>query len=107
MGIPVKKSRRVEHAGKHYRYLVRETGPSAPEDSDPSKNYGPNHRTHILVTVQEDVGQPGRVLQAKFLYGTSVSVPFVAKLIEEGLHYGWDPSERGAAFSLDHLRIED
>lgn len=102
MGIPVKKSRRVEHDGKNYRYLVRETGPSAPAEDDPCKGYVPRHRTHILVTVQEDVDQPGRVLQAKFPYRTEVGPFFVESVIKDGIQLGWNPSEKGGAFNLDN-----
>jgi hypothetical protein len=89
MGIPVKGSRTVSHEGKKFRYLVKET-------------HIPDHRDQkeISVTVQEATPCPGRTLQARFGYGTSVSPHMVEKLIQLGLSKGWNPSARGAAFRL-------
>lgn len=94
MGIPKKKSRKVTFDGKDFRFLVRENNPPwAIRVVD----------KRIQVTVQEDVDQPGRVLQVNFPHGTEVSSRVVQKVLRKAFDAGWKPSERGAVFQLGFI----
>lgn len=88
MGMPRKGSRKVEVEGETFFWRTRPEG-------------RPNH---LLLTCQRDEERPGRVLQV-VLRSTRVLAPSqltpedVREAIGYALKKGWDPSERGAAFT--------
>lgn len=89
MGIPRKKSRRVDVDGKPFRYLVKETHIAGHRD-----------QKELSVTVQEDVEEPGNVLQWRWPYGCGVTAEDVRAGVRTAIQQGWVPSARGPAFSL-------
>lgn len=92
MGIPRKGSRKVTIEGKPFLYLVKET--HIPEEPD---------QKEISVTVQEDVAKPGRILQFRVGYGSSVTGFMVQHVVKQAFAQGWDPSERGRGFQLTNF----
>ena len=87
MGIPRKNSRQIAVYGREYRYVLRETSGGDPKE--------------LQVTVQEDVERPGRVLQWKWPHGHGYGPDDVRQSVELALGSGWNPSERGPAFTLN------
>ena len=91
MGIPRKRSRRLElPGGRKFIYLVKET---TIEDNLDQKE--------LTVTVQADTEKPGRCLQFKYSFGAEVTPSMMALIVNEALSNGWDPTERGGAFAYD------
>ncbi len=91
MGIPVKGSRTTEVDGRVFRYLVKET--HVLEHAD---------QKELSVTIQEDVEDPGNVLQFRAGYGSPVSPGYIALAVRHAFALGWVPSKRGAPFTLPH-----
>jgi hypothetical protein len=81
MTIPRKGSRTLDIDGRKFRFMVK---PVRDED--------------LSVTVQEDVEQPGRVMQFHWPEGHSVYPSDVAETVRDALKNGWDPSAKGSAF---------
>lgn len=96
MGIPKKKSRLTEVSGKKFRYVIRDVR---------AQEVNPTEDREVVLTVQEDIDRPGRVLQVLLPHGISIVPEMVKKLIEQGLHDGWHPSDRGSAFQLDEYSL--
>lgn len=106
MGIPKKKSRRINVRGQDFRWLL----------GGYTRYWGSSY-AHPLLTVQLDDARPGRVMQVQLVCGkvdgmepdldagqpslrVGVTPKTVAQAIQTALESGWDPMERGAAFVL-------
>lgn len=91
MGIPRKGSRSLNVNGEKFRYSVRVSD----HLTHISDHYDENQKD-LLLTVQEDKKNPGRVCQAV------VSEPVTPKLVCDAIELfkeaGWNPSERGGPF---------
>lgn len=101
MGIPKKKSRRIEVDGRAFRWLMR-PGCHCYEDCD--KTHG------ATVTFQADEERPGRVCQTFLTWSYpdgSVTPEIIRQVIRKALKVGWNPSERGNAFQLEGANIEE
>lgn len=80
--------------GRPYRFLVRETS-SHWDEKDPE----------LLITVQREEEDPGRVLQFRLNYGTSVTPALVQSIVRQAFQAGWDPAGRGNAFQLTNFAV--
>lgn len=64
---------------------------------------GPDGQS-IVLTVQEDTEDPGRVLQTELPHGIPVGPLQIASIVRRALQgtkvSRWDPSERGEAFQM-------
>lgn len=77
--------------GLAYLYLTKlRHGQATPEANE------------LVITVQADTEDPGRVLQFTLSAETSHGPEEVKQAILRGLAAGWDPSAKGAAFILDN-----
>jgi hypothetical protein len=92
MGIPRKRSRHIEVDGRAYLYFVKET--HVPDHKD---------QKELSVTIQEDVENPGNVLQFRASWGFGITNLFIASAVKSALKQGWVPNKRGLAFTLTHL----
>lgn len=95
MGIPRKKSRRIDVDGKAFLWLMK-PGCYCYEDCD--KTHGGT------VTFQIDEQRPGRVCQTYLSWSYpdgSVTPEIIRQVIRRALDTGWDPNERGGAFHID------
>jgi hypothetical protein len=90
MGIPKKKSRKLEVDGAGFRFMIKD-GPATQDPLD----------REIVLTVQEDSETPGRVLHVALPYGYAVGPEAIRKLVRQGLSAGWAPTERGGPFNLE------
>lgn len=92
MSLPKKKSRLVDVDGHPYRFIVRE-----------SYNHRVSEETELLVTVQREEDNPGRVLQFRLGYKSSVTPGLVQSIVRQAFQAGWDPASRGSAFQLTNF----
>lgn len=112
MGMPHKRSRKVTHEGHVYWWRIR--------DVSESKRYCETSPLALVLTIQRDDPEPGRVCQATLRskrappdlenYGHRVSLypRDVKEVIGQALARGWGPAERGAAFGVgDGLDLTD
>lgn len=94
MSLPKKKSRLVDVDGQPYRFIVRESyAHLAPSESE------------LMVTVQREDDQPGRVLQFCLSHGSSVTPGLIQSIVRQAFQAGWNPSDRGSAFQLTNFAI--
>ena len=70
-------------------------------DGDPMRN-----RCHATLTVQEDVDEPGHVLQHElsWLERNPVTPEVVRTIVRRAMDAGWNPSNK-SAFRLNHQRV--
>jgi hypothetical protein len=100
MTLPRKGSRSVAVDGRMFRWML----------SDPRKREveGDPMRTRCLatLTVQEDVEEPGHVLQHElsWLEHNSVTPEVVRTVVRRAMDAGWNPSSK-SAFRLNNQRV--
>ncbi len=84
MTMPRKGTRKITVSGDTYRYAIRQEG-----------------STHMMITAELDVPEPGQVMQTKIqvLLGTGVTPEWVAEAIVKAQEQGWKPKEKGAKFT--------
>lgn len=118
MTLPKKKSRRIQVGDRFFRWVLK--GVRAPDEGAEDFGNGGSAFSITTLTVQEDIENPGRVMQAKLqshdrgpvYYGEALKAAItpkdVIRLISAALVRGWDPHERGGAFKLrGPLTLED
>lgn len=103
MGMPRKKSRKVEVEGAVYLWRMRT-----------KTQYVGDSPLATTLTIQRDDERPGRVCQVRlrsknirdemeegdYLHRATLHPQDVRDVISRALKRGWDPSERGIAFDL-------
>ena len=111
MSIPKKGSRTFVHNGTSYRYILKDISRISLV-----KNEGTSSPKLRLTIQQEDCGKVLQtVLNAKDWDGdlvaleegnllkATLSPADIGEIIEDGLHMGWNPQSKGAAFQLMSL----
>ena len=108
MGMPRKRSRKVEVDGVTYLWRVR-------DGHNPDNHYFYNSGSYLWLTVQRDEERPGRVVQFVLEskrwadvseydreqgcgHNVTLTPADVRSLVAFALRQGWNPSERGTSF---------
>ena len=94
MGIPLKKSRKIEVEGRKFIYLVKET--HIPEHKDQLEN-----SVTVQGIVEGDKKPSGQVLQFRVPWGVAITPVFMHDAIRRALSDGWNPESKDNLFVLN------
>jgi hypothetical protein len=95
MTIPRKGSRVVDVAGRKFRWSLSPKGKVAARDRMGRRDPMRDRLTGVL-TVQEDVKEPGHVLQHELYWfeDHAVTPEVIREVIRRAVDAGWDPASR-------------